>query len=753
MTIALAPSVGERIADLRRQPWVQRRIAHEVILPAQPADLRPWPERLHPELVAALTARGLDRAYSHQAEAIEAALDGRDVTMVTPTASGKTLGFVVPVLDSWLRDPDSRSLWLFPTKALAQDQLAGLRDLVGELAPERRDRLRAATFDGDTPTGLRRAIREGGHIVVTNPDMLHSGILPHHTGWAGLLRSLRYIVIDELHAYRGLFGSHLANVLRRLLRICRFYGSNPTVICCSATIGNPGELAGRLLGRPVTVIDRNGAPRAERHIWFWAPPLSDATLGVRRSAVLEARRLIAELLRLDLQVIGFCRSRSSVEVLLSYLRQLDAGGPGQAPSIRGYRGGYLPLERRAIEAGLRGGSVRAVVATNALELGVDIGGLDASVLVGYPGTLASTWQQLGRAGRRGSASLGVFIASDSPLDQFLLRHPEYLLETPPERGLVDPDNLLVLGSHLQAAAFELSFAQGEAFGNAGAELTESLLECFAEDGLVHRSGSRYHWSADAFPAEAISLRRAAASNVVIIDTSSNPTGPGQGPQGPWAGSGGGRPGSHGGWTGRRSAPTSTPSGSITTPWPRPARRCAFWSGSPGRWGRGCCAATARSGSAASPPSTRRSGSSPMRTSGRGRSTFLSRISTPPPSGGRSGPPLSGPCRRPSRRPAWWERRVPCTRRPACSACATRAISAPMSSCALRLARTGPTRRPWRWALPPPASPRSLPRGGARRHHRRRRTRRGSGGPRSTSTTPPPGAWASPRPALTVSRRW
>jgi DEAD/DEAH box helicase domain-containing protein len=543
VTIAVAASVDERIAGLRRQPWVERRLAHAMTLPAQAADLRPWPDRLHPELVAALRARGLSRAYSHQAEAVEAALAGRDVTLVTPTASGKTLGFVVPVLDSWLRDPDSRSLWLFPTKALAQDQLAGLRDLVEHLAPEHRDRLRAATFDGDTPTGLRRTIREGGHIVVTNPDMLHSGILPHHTGWAGLLRSLRYVVIDELHAYRGLFGSHLANVLRRLLRLCRFYGSSPTVICCSATIGNPGELAERLLGRPVTVVDRSGAPRAERHLWFWAPPLSDATLGVRRSAVLEARRLIAELLRLDLQVIGFCRSRSAVEVLLSSLRQL--GTAGQAPAIRGYRGGYLPLERRAIEAGLRGGSVRAVVATNALELGMDIGGLDASVLVGYPGTLASTWQQLGRAGRRDSASLGVFIASDAPLDQFLLRHPEYLLDTPPERGLVDPDNLLVLGSHLQAAAFELAFGEGEPFGSAGAGLTGSLLECFAEDGLVHRSGSRYHWSADAFPAEAISLRRAAASNVVIVDTSSDPVGPGQGPQGPWAGSGGGRPGSHG----------------------------------------------------------------------------------------------------------------------------------------------------------------------------------------------------------------
>lgn len=521
------------------------RIVHETTIPARPAQLCPWPERLHPELHQALRGRGLDRAYSHQALAIEAALAGEDVTLVTPTASGKTLGFVLPVLDAWLRDPDSRALWLFPTKALAQDQLAGLRDLTERLPAERRELLRAATFDGDTPTGLRRAIREDGHIVVTNPDMLHAGILPNHTGWARLLRSLRYVVIDELHAYRGLFGSHLANVLRRLFRICRFYGSTPTVICCSATIGNPGELAERLLERPVRLVDRSGAPQAERHLWFWAPPLASGTMGIRRSAVLEARRLMAELLRLDLQTIGFCQSRSSVEVLLSYLRQLHPSGPGEAEPVRGYRGGYLPLERRAIEAGLRSGSVRAVVATNALELGIDIGGLDASVLVGYPGTLASTWQQLGRAGRRDAASLGVFIASDAPLDQFLLRHPEYLLETPPERGLVDPDNLLVLGSHLQAAAFELAFEVGESFGRAGDGLTGSLLECFAADGLVHRTASRYHWSADAFPAEAISLRRAAASNVVIIDTSSDPAGPGQGPQGPWAGSGGGRPGSHG----------------------------------------------------------------------------------------------------------------------------------------------------------------------------------------------------------------
>jgi DEAD/DEAH box helicase domain-containing protein len=379
--------------------------------------------------------------------------------------------------------------------------------------------------------------------VVTNPEMLHTGVLPHHTGWVRLFQNLRYVVVDELHAYRGVFGSHLANVLRRLMRLCRFYGSAPTVICCSATIANPGELATRLLERPVRCIERSGAPRPARRLWFWNPPLHDANLGVRRSAVLEARRLVSELVRRDLQTIAFCRSRQSVEVLLSYLQRLvPAPQPGTAGAIRGYRSGYLPLQRRAIESGLRDGSVRAVVTTNALELGVDIGHLDAAVVVGYPGSVASTWQQLGRAGRRDTTALGVVMATDSPLDQFLVRHPEYLLESSPESGLIDPDNLLVLGGHLQAATFELAFEEGEHFGTAD---VGGLLDCFAEDGLVHRSGRRYLWSADAFPAEAISLRSASATNVVIIDTSTAPDGPGQGPQGAWAGSSGGRPGSHG----------------------------------------------------------------------------------------------------------------------------------------------------------------------------------------------------------------
>lgn len=538
----LVDPVADALAQLRASATVAGRLVHEELIPANTAQYAPWPAALDPRLLAALRARGIERAYIHQAEAIDHALAGRDVVVVTPTASGKTLAFAVPALDAWLRDPESRSLWLFPTKALAQDQLAGLQDIAVHLPAG----LRAATYDGDTAPGLRRAVRTEGNIVVTNPDMLHSGILPHHTSWVRLFQHLRYIVIDELHAYRGLFGSHLANVLRRLLRLCRFYGSNPTLIACSATIANPKELAEKLLERPVQLVDRNGAPRAARRLWFWNPPLVDGAMGVRRSATLEARRLMAELLTRRLQTIAFTRSRSSVEVLLTYLQRLHpAPREGGAPPVRGYRGGYLPLERRAIEAGLRDGSVRGVVSTNALELGIDIGNLDAAILVGYPGSIASTWQQLGRAGRRDTESLGVFIATDSPLDQFLVNHPKYLLDSPPEQGLVNPDNLLVLAGHLQAAAFELAFESGESFGNAGVDTTGALLDLFRDDGLVHRSGSRYHWAADAFPAEAISLRRVAATNVVIIDTSTGAGGPGQGPQGPWAGSGGGRPGSDG----------------------------------------------------------------------------------------------------------------------------------------------------------------------------------------------------------------
>jgi DEAD/DEAH box helicase domain-containing protein len=469
------------------------------------------PAGLRPELVKALAGRGIERLYSHQADAYHAVRQGRHLVVVTPTASGKTLCYNLPVLQRLLEDPQRRALYLYPTKALAQDQLAELSALKQGLPIE----LRADTYDGDTPPGRRTAIREGGHVVMTNPDMLHAGLLPHHTRWRRLFSSLDFVVVDELHTYRGLFGSQVANVIRRLKRICAFYGSKPTFICASATIANPLELAKRLLEEEnVELVERNGAPRGERRLIFYNPPLVNREMGLRRSSMLEARRIAAPWIRTGSQTIVFCRSRLQVEVMLSYLRQDLAPRLDANRRVRGYRAGYLPLHRREIEAGLRNGEITGVVSTNALELGIDIGSLQAAVLVGYPGTIASTWQQLGRAGRR-SGSVGVFVASSSPLDQFIVRHPEYFLNADPEEGLIDPDNLLLLAGHLQAGLFELPFEDQERLGRAN---VQELLQLFEEDGSATRSAGRWFWSRQAFPAEEIHLRRILADNVVIIDT-------------------------------------------------------------------------------------------------------------------------------------------------------------------------------------------------------------------------------------------
>ncbi len=482
------------------------------VIPASPAALAALPHDLRPELAAALSRRGIDRLYSHQAEAYEAVRQGRHLVVVTPTASGKTLCYNLPVLQRLLENPERRALYIYPTKALAQDQLAELGALKAGLPIE----VRVDTYDGDTPPGRRTAIREGGHVVMTNPDMLHTGLLPHHTRWRRLFSSLEFVVIDELHTYRGLFGSQVANVIRRLKRICAFYGSSPTFICASATIRNPRELAHRLLEEEnIALVDRNGAPRGERRLIFYNPPLVNRDLGVRRSSMLEARRIAAPWIRVGVQTIVFCRSRLQVEVMLSYLREDLAPRLDASKRVRGYRAGYLPLHRREIEAGLRHGEITAVVSTNALELGIDIGSLQCAVLVGYPGTIASTWQQLGRAGRR-SGSVGVFVASSSPLDQFMVRHPEYFLGTDPEEGLIDPNNLLLLAGHLQAGLFELPFMDEERLG--GADVRE-LLAMFEEDGSATRSAGRWFWSRQAFPAEEVHLRRILADNVVIIDTS------------------------------------------------------------------------------------------------------------------------------------------------------------------------------------------------------------------------------------------
>ena len=490
----------------------QGEITLDHVIPEASANFSSLPMGLRPDLVAALARRGIERLYSHQAEAYAAVRKGRHLVVVTPTASGKTLCYNLPVLQRLLENPEKRALYLYPTKALAQDQLAELSALKHGLPIE----LRVDTYDGDTPPGRRTAIREGGHVVMTNPDMLHAGLLPHHTRWRRLFSSLDFVVIDELHTYRGLFGSQVANVIRRLKRICAFYGSMPTFICASATIANPLELAKRLLEEEnVELVDRSGAPRGERRLIFYNPPLVNREMGIRRSSMLEARRIAASWIRTGVQTIVFCRSRLQVEVMLSYLRQDLAPRLDANRRVRGYRAGYLPLHRREIEAGLRNGEITAVVSTNALELGIDIGSLQTAVLVGYPGTIASTWQQLGRAGRR-SGSVGVFVASSSPLDQFIVRHPEYFLSASPEEGLIDPDNLLLLAGHLQAGLFELPFEERERLGRAD---VGELLQVFEEDGSATRSAGRWFWSRQAFPAEEVHLRRILADNVVIIDTS------------------------------------------------------------------------------------------------------------------------------------------------------------------------------------------------------------------------------------------
>jgi len=490
----------------------QGEITLDHVIPEASANFSSLPMDLRPELIAALARRGIERLYSHQAEAYGAVRKGRHLVVVTPTASGKTLCYNLPVLQRLLENPEKRALYLYPTKALAQDQLAELSALKHGLPIE----LRVDTYDGDTPPGRRTAIREGGHVVMTNPDMLHAGLLPHHTRWRRLFSSLDFVVIDELHTYRGLFGSQVANVIRRLKRICAFYGSTPTFICASATIANPLELAKRLLEEEnVELVERSGAPRGERRLIFYNPPLVNREMGIRRSSMLEARRIAAPWIRRGVQTIVFCRSRLQVEVMLSYLRQDLAPRLDANRRVRGYRAGYLPLHRREIEAGLRNGEITGVVSTNALELGIDIGSLQTAVLVGYPGTIASTWQQLGRAGRR-SGSVGVFVASSSPLDQFIVRHPEYFLSADPEEGLIDPDNLLLLAGHLQAGLFELPFEDQERLGRAD---VSELLQVFEEDGSATRSAGRWFWSRQAFPAEEVHLRRILADNVVIIDTS------------------------------------------------------------------------------------------------------------------------------------------------------------------------------------------------------------------------------------------
>ncbi|MDI3339920.1 MAG: DEAD/DEAH box helicase [Sphaerobacter sp.] len=499
------------IDKLRGDPHFASCVTAWRTIPERPAETVPLPEALEPRLAAALRARGIHQLYSHQAEAFVSVRQGRHTAIVTGTASGKTLCYTLPVLDAILRDPTARALYIFPTKALAQDQYANLHALIEAAGAD----IKTHTYDGDTPATVRRLIRAAGHIVITNPDMLHSGILPHHTKWHNLFEHLRFVVIDEMHGYRGVFGSHVANVIRRLKRVCRHYGAEPVFILASATIANPGELAQRLIEEDVHVIDRDGAPHGRREFVFYNPPVVNQQLGIRRSVVLEASRIASELVRAGVHTIVFARARTTAEVMLTYLRQALPAEIGGEERVRGYRGGYLPGQRREIERGLREGRVQAVVSTNALELGVDIGSLEACVMTGYPGTIASTWQQAGRAGRRDAPSLAVLVASSNPLDQFIVQNPDYFFRRQPEHGLINPDNLLILVDHLKCAAFELPFKDGDQFGRVDPAEVLAYLE---EERVLHHAGDTWYWTADAYPAEEVSLRTAARDNVVIIDT-------------------------------------------------------------------------------------------------------------------------------------------------------------------------------------------------------------------------------------------
>lgn len=512
-------SVANLLDHWRSDPDIGASIVEWRTLPARGPRCAPFPNDLHPTLKDSLRRLGIQALYTHQAQAWQRAQEGGNMVVVTGTASGKTLCYNLPVLDRLLRDPQARALYIFPTKALAQDQRAGLNNLI----PSEDSELGIAIYDGDTPGRIRPAIRLGTRLLLSNPDMLHMGILPHHTAWADFLRGLHYVVVDELHTYRGVFGSHVANVLRRLRRVARFYGAFPQFILTSATIANPVELANWLVEDTVSLIDDDGSGRGEKHFLIYNPPIVNEELGIRRGVLRETVGLAEDLLTYGVQSVIFGRSRRTVEVILAHLReQIGVSITKEGSSlhreglVRGYRSGYLPKQRREIEQGLRRGNVRLVVATSALELGVDIGGMGAALLAGYPGSVATTWQQAGRAGRNDAESLAVLITGSEPLDQFLAHYPAYFFERSPEQALVDPNNLLILLGHVRCAAFELPFQAGESYGNLGADQLLEFLGYLESQGVLHYSGEKYYWVADQYPAQGISLRSASPDNVTLL---------------------------------------------------------------------------------------------------------------------------------------------------------------------------------------------------------------------------------------------
>ncbi|HDP67801.1 MAG TPA: DEAD/DEAH box helicase [Candidatus Marinimicrobia bacterium] len=506
-----------RIEQLLSDKKLQKSIIHIHKIEGNAGSFAPFPADLLPEIKAVLKQRGITQLYSHQAEAWRHAAERRNFTVVTPTASGKTLCYNLPVLQEMIQNPGSKALYLFPTKALSQDQMNEVHDFITLLEKD----IKVFTFDGDTPANARQAIRKQGNIIVTNPDMLHQGIMPHHTKWMQFFQNLKFVVIDEMHIYRGVFGSHFTNVIRRLKRLCEFYRSEPLCILCSATIANPREHAEKLIEKPVELIAESGAPVSPKTLYFYNPPIVNKELGIRASYIKQTRFLANRFIRANIQTIVFALSRLNVEVLTKYLKddfESDRESLSRPEKIAGYRGGYLPNRRREIEKGIRNGTIQGVVSTNALELGIDIGSLDATILAGYPGSIASTWQQIGRAGRRGKEACGVLIARSDPIDQFLMQYPEYFFSKNPEHARINPDNLVILVEHIKCASFELPFEVDESFGNVKWEDLKEILNFLVEGGILHRSGDRWYWSADVYPAADVNLRRIPEGNFVVVDT-------------------------------------------------------------------------------------------------------------------------------------------------------------------------------------------------------------------------------------------
>ena len=508
-------TITDFLEKLQHESEYKGQIRHIETIPAREASYGELSSPMPDVLAAALGAMDIERLYSHQVKAVDAARSGKNVVVVSGTASGKTLCYNIPVIEELLEDPSTKALYLFPTKALAQDQLKGLVRLK-ELSPELAELVRPGTYDGDTTRHTRRKLRDEGNIILSNPDMLHAGILPYHPKWNRFFKDLRYVVIDEIHTYRGIFGSNVANVMRRLQRVCDHYGSSPRFICSSATIANPKELAEKLIGRPVEIVDNDGSPHGKKHFVLWNPPFLDQAKMERRSSNVEGHWLMAKLIAEGFQTIAFGRARVVAELLYKYAKDtLEHIKPEYARKIKAYRGGYLPEERRDIERQLFSGELMGVASTNALELGIDVGSLDAAVIVGFPGTIASTWQQAGRAGRASEESLAVLVGYNDPIDQYLMRHGEYFFRQSPENAIIDPENKYILSKHLRCAAFELPLTESdsECFG----EMMEPIAELLEEFEELKEVDGRRYWSTTDFPAREVSLRTISDDTYAIVD--------------------------------------------------------------------------------------------------------------------------------------------------------------------------------------------------------------------------------------------